>query len=237
MGDRQIVATCLSVDKHDDNVLNVCLHYFGCLKYSERIDYFESLNEIDKNLIRDRERRINNVKEFMKRDEDTIPPLNALANSLRIFRTFPKVVLPHSHNASGTKPVHRSSDGMSARMVLFRNSEPFTDEKYPQEWPDQKLPLGDLLRNTANGSNPLARHWSDNDNAIQWFHLPSNNMEWVEVCKSDSSRVTGIDGNNRKQYLDTMVKRLQILAFQGRHQRHGHYYTTNFGAANSREVI
>jgi hypothetical protein len=127
-------------------------------------------------------------------------------------------------------------------MVLYEGSEPYTDPKYPQEWPDQKLPLEDLLHKKSEDLNPLARRWVDKNNMIQWFHLPSNNMEWVEVCRSASSLDALIlTSDNRKPCLGTMARRNQtlmaLIASQGLDHRHAISYAENIGVVNSREAI
>jgi len=188
MGDHEVI-TCLSVIPHDHNILDVCLHYFGCLRYEEGSDYFNSLNTNDQGLILDRERRIRRVKDDVMQDANSVPVLNDLAESLHEFRNLATRVRPirHTYNGTDIESGHRSCDGMSARMVLFKDSRPYRDPRFPQQWPDQKLPLGDLLYDKSLESNPLVGPRSSKDNMIQWFHLPANDMGWIEVCGSSVS--------------------------------------------------
>jgi hypothetical protein len=184
MGDHEVI-TCLSVTPHDNNILDVCLHYFGCLRIDKRSDYFDRLSPEDKRLILDRERRIQKVKDDVKQDPTTIPVVSALAESLHEFRglnlsTRLRPIRPTS-NIPASELAHQSCDGMSARIVLFKDGEPYEDPRFPQQWPDQKLPLRDLLYDKSP-SNPLAEARTNKNDMIQWFHLPANDMGWIEVC-------------------------------------------------------
>lgn len=40
----QLPATCLSAAEHDDRVSDICLHYFGCLRRSQRRRFFDALS-------------------------------------------------------------------------------------------------------------------------------------------------------------------------------------------------
>lgn len=63
-------------------------------------------------------------------------------------------------------------------MIFFKKSEPFTDTHYPDQFPDQRIALQDLLYNKDIATNPLIQKCEDDE--IRYFHLPSNNMEWIE---------------------------------------------------------
>ncbi len=183
MGDHEVI-TCLSTAPHDNNILDICLHYFGCLRMDQRSDYFNALSSEGKRLILDRERRIQKVKEDVMQDPTTIPVVGDLAKSLHEFRSLNlttriRPIRQTSDVASG-ELAHQSCDGMSARVVLFKGGEPYEDPRFPQQWPDQKLPLRNLLHDKSP-SNPLAEA-KNNKNMIQWFHLPANDMGWIEVC-------------------------------------------------------
>jgi hypothetical protein len=45
------------------------------------------------------------------------------------------------------------------------------------KFPNQKISAQKLLE--KNGGNPLTKR---EDNRLRWFHFPTNNMGWVEVC-------------------------------------------------------
>jgi len=187
MGDHEVneVITCLSVTPHDNNILDVCLHYFGCLRIGERSNYFNGLSHEDRRLILDRERRIQKVKDYVKQDPTRIPVVNDLAESLHEFRSLNLPTKPRpirqTSNVPGSGLDHQSCDGMSARIVLFKDGKPYEDPRFPQQWPDQKLPLRELLYDKSP-SNPLAEARTHKNDMIQWFHLPANDMGWIEVC-------------------------------------------------------
>jgi hypothetical protein len=65
-------------------------------------------------------------------------------------------------------------------MILYQDSKPYRDPNYPEEFPNQKLPIHNLL-DSKKETNPLARECPKN--MIRYFHLPANNMSWVEVRK------------------------------------------------------
>jgi len=210
MGDHDVIheiTTCLSVEPHDDNILDVCLHYFGCLRYNEQSEYFNHLSLSDQELIRERERRVQKIKDGLKHDAATLPVLDALTESLREFRPIPQTYLAQSMESE-----HLLGAGMSARMVLFKDGKPHRDNAFPRDWPDQKLPLDQLLYG-ASPENPLATARASKD-MIQWFHLPANDMGWVEVYSSffvlDEIMLIGDD---RKPCLVTMAKRHRIPRF------------------------
>jgi hypothetical protein len=64
-------------------------------------------------------------------------------------------------------------------MILFKDSKKHTDPDYPEKFPDQKIPLDDLLYREDKATNPLMKECPPN--MIRYFHLPANNMSWVEV--------------------------------------------------------
>ncbi|KAE9376262.1 hypothetical protein N431DRAFT_479578 [Stipitochalara longipes BDJ] len=184
------VITCVWNEPHDNNIQDVCLHYFGCVQYERRDNYFQTLGPRDQQLIRSRAERTQKVKEYIKQDRTMIPVLDDLAESLREFRA-PTVIVgstPETLNSKDGESTHRSCDGMFAGIVLFRNAEPHPDPRLPnRQWPNQEIPLETLLYDRSDVSNPLAgaKALSGNDdNWLQWFHLPANNMEWVEEAIS-----------------------------------------------------
>lgn len=185
MGDHDISVTCLSDRPHDSFILDVSLHYFGCLRHHKRIAYFDSLDKNDQKIITDRERRILKVKDRLKQEVKVVALLNDLAESLHNFQSLPRTFKPlqHVRGYVDSNLDMRSCEGMSARIVLFKGSEPYTDSRCSQPWPDQKLPLQDLLYGTSSERNPLvdARTTASRMNQIQWFHVPANDTKWIEV--------------------------------------------------------
>jgi hypothetical protein len=64
-------------------------------------------------------------------------------------------------------------------MIFFHGSLPNTIDGYPDKFPHQRISIEDLLYNKDALKNPLMRKCEDNE--FRYFHLPANNMEWVEV--------------------------------------------------------
>lgn len=65
-------------------------------------------------------------------------------------------------------------------MILFKDSKKYTDKTYPDEFPNQKIPIDELLYSEDRARNPLMKECPGG--MIRYFHLPANNMSWVEVC-------------------------------------------------------
>jgi len=71
--------------------------------------------------------------------------------------------------------------GIKASMIFFKDSKPYKHPLSEDEFPDQKIPLRDLVYEKDDTKNPLMQP-CDKD-MIRYFHLPANNMEWVEVSR------------------------------------------------------
>jgi hypothetical protein len=54
-----------------------------------------------------------------------------------------------------------------------------SDERFPDKFPNQRIPLKDLLYNKDCQSNPLVERCRKG--TVRYFHLPGNDMEWIEV--------------------------------------------------------
>jgi hypothetical protein len=89
-------------------------------------------------------------------------------------------------------------------------------------------------------SNPLAEARTRENNMIQWFRLPANDMGWGEVCGPFFSVLDGIIliGDDRKPYLGIMAKTDQIRRVsQGLDHRRATYCAGNFGGVNSSPTV
>jgi len=63
-------------------------------------------------------------------------------------------------------------------MILFKNSDRFTDPAYAEEvFPNQKVSIQELLYKKDRQTNPLIKPHKDGENEIRYFHFPGNNME------------------------------------------------------------
>lgn len=186
MGDHDSPQTCLSSHEHDHAVRDVLLHYFGCLKRDDRKKYYDTLNEHHKRRIREEHRRIRAHRAlFEGRDDGLVRLLTSSLSHLRQSARYKN--LQHRGPAedkveSGPEsPEPRSPNGygLNANMILFNDSKKYTDPDYPEEFPNQKIPLDDLLYKEDKAINPLYKECPKN--MIRYFHLPANNMSWVEV--------------------------------------------------------
>lgn len=187
--------TCDSRFHHESSIEGNVLHYFGCLKFAERQPYFESLGEKDKLKLRilEEEARIRKLREAFEADGSRTPN-GKLLERFRITRNHwrrPTAVQSRSEappqapnpaaQASQQCPEnkHIDLDDLNANLIYFKDAHPYDHPSFPDEnFPNQKIPLRQLLEEDKK-SNPLM--WECEDNMIRYFHLPANNMDWVEV--------------------------------------------------------
>lgn len=190
MGDHDSPATCLSSKGHDGEVRDVLLHYFGCLRQDKRKAFYDSLDAHHQLRIRDELRRIREHRAlFEARDDGLVTLLTASLSSLRQSARYKKLKQPGPANdpfegqLEAQAPRTANRHGLNANMILFEDSKRYTDRDYPDEFPNQKIPIEELL-DENNSANPLMKPCPKN--RIRYFHLPANNMSWVEV--SNGSR-------------------------------------------------
>jgi len=192
MGDHDSPVTCLSSDDLHQlcsakDVRDVLLHYFGCLKRENRKGFYDSLDAHQQLRVREEHRRIRDHRAlFEARDDGLVRLLTTRLNLLRNSKVFKK--LQHQGPAEDTieqcpedstlSPPDRY--GLNANMILFKDSKKYTDRSYPDEFPNQKIPVDELLYTKDRQRNPLMKECPEN--MIRYFHLPANNMSWVEVC-------------------------------------------------------
>ena len=177
MGDHDYPATCLSSFEHGNDVRDVVLHYFGCLRESEREAYFNTLLPHKQHRIEQERARIRDQRALFEAEDRTKDLVRKFKNSLGHF--FPR---RRGTPESSTNSVKLSKDNaweMNAYALFFRNSERYSDPNCTDRFPNQKVPVKDLLYNEDKNTNPLMRDCEENE--IRYFHLPGNNMEWVEV--------------------------------------------------------
>lgn len=70
--------------------------------------------------------------------------------------------------------------GLRAGAVYFKNGKPHSHPKLHGSFPDQTTPLVDLIANDAEKSVLME---PCEEGMLRWFHIPANNMAWVEVCR------------------------------------------------------
>jgi hypothetical protein len=177
--------TCLSTDKHDKRVLDVTLHYFGCLKVSERQRFYNGLPEKSRRRIRREEQRIDQVRSRLefRPETKTGAILKEFKESMNEWRSVNGRV--SSDARQKLIPPHDLDDGVNteikAPIIFFKNSRPYDIPGVENTFPNQKIAIKELLADDED-TNPLMQPCDDN--MIRYFHLPANNMIWVEVSRA-----------------------------------------------------
>lgn len=108
-------------------------------------------------------------------------------NEERILNLIPKWPKdsPSSHTHD-SETIHIPSDevsyGLKACIMHFKKGSGGHTHKYSHdevkgEFPDQKILIEELLKGTSN--NPLREPCKPDQ--FRYFHLPTNNMAWIEV--------------------------------------------------------
>jgi hypothetical protein len=185
MAQRSFPHTCLSTHEHNDRILDVTLHYFACLKASERPKYFTSLSQKAKKRIRKEELRISRLVEYYDSHPNTEggATRKRFKESLRAWRGYEPRMEPDEKPVMGEE---ESVDAdVKAAMIYFKNSRPYDVPGFENDFPNQKISVKDLLADDE-GRNPLMQPCDDD--TVRYFHLPANNMIWVEVCTMSQSQ-------------------------------------------------
>lgn len=202
MGDAEVPHTCLSDDDHRHEIRHYTSHYFGCLREGERKTYLDELSSSDKTKfegIHERAQQIEQLKARVKLNRaDGAKYMDEIATLSKLFRKTKsnrqpeyQLHLPHSTAFDLLDPkllVDPGVDGgvdattgygMETSMLFFKDLKPWDHPSFPKTFPNQKIKIHDLLEKSAK--NPLMEP-CDPD-MIRYFHLPHNNMSWVEVGK------------------------------------------------------
>ncbi len=125
---------------------------------------------------------------------------------------------------------------MSAYAIFKKKAGFYDDERCTDTFPDQRIRIKDLLYNKDKNANPLMSDCEEDE--IRYFHIPSNNMEWVEV-RGKSSQAYGSFNlqMNRKLLLGTIMKSAQNTkdSFDDLRSRRNHIwpFALSFGEVNS----
>ncbi len=189
MSDDDELTACSSGYDHRHNHVS---HYLGCLKLRERSGYYDRRQEKNKKRIREEESRIARLRSSFEADQQSEAGqlLVRFKMSLQLWRNTHKkggragTILEsnpptrESESATGQRVPEPPEKEMKASMVFFMNSRPYTHPDWGDKFPNQKVSLYDLLYKTDK-SNPLMRDCEEG--MIRYFHLPANNMHWVEV--------------------------------------------------------
>lgn len=188
MRDRALPRTCLSKTPHNDRVLDVTLHYFGCLKDSEKPAYFAGLPPKSKKRIQQEKRRIARQRAHYETQStsETGEPISEAGATLKKFKeSLQEYWKQHARcdpfegqpRPVDVVPDHGVDAEVKAAMIYFKDGRPYTVPGINNEFPNQKIPVKNLL--AEEEGNPLMKSYPEN--MIRYFHLPANNMIWVEV--------------------------------------------------------
>jgi hypothetical protein len=193
MATRAFPSTCLSTERHDNRVLDVTLHYFGCLKASEHEAYFASLPQKSKRRIVEEKLRIRCLRTHFEARPKTEKgaTLKKFKSSLSEWR---KLNLRGDPEPERSQPLDGVQDvsvdyDIKASMIYFKNSRPFDVPGVDSNFPNQKIAVSELLCDEEE-NNPLMRPCDDD--TIRYFHFPANNMIWIEVSR-ENAQAAGID--------------------------------------------
>lgn len=168
--------------EHNDRISDPSLHYFGCLKVSERKAFFAQLPRKSQKKIDEECRRITRLRAFVESN-----PASKAGLILREFNQSAKEWYRHDRrlNADGRvyfaaedrqPPTAEASAG--AKMIFFKNGRPHSIPAFNDEFPNQMVSVEQLLSEDPD-LNPLMQPCESG--VIRYFHLPANNMVWVEV--------------------------------------------------------
>lgn len=182
MAVRALPQTCLSTQRHDDRVLDVTLHYFGCLKASEHETYFASLPPKSQRRIVEEKARIQRLRSHFdaRPKTETGVLLKKFKGTLSDWRklNLRREPEPETSQILDVLPDPSVDGDIKASMIYFKDSRPFDVPGVDNTFPDQNIPVKELLCDDEE-SNPLMQ--SCEEGMFRYFHLPANNMIWVEV--------------------------------------------------------
>jgi len=202
-------ATCQSSGTglvHGESPDDAVLHYFGCLKFSEREAFLRELDDADKpkQRILAELARISKLRSIFEVEG----PRTASGKVLDSFKKtmsnyWPRKKRTYKHlRVTPPPPADRNDpripeekekdwilSDLNANAIYFKKTEdhahpgPYDHPDFSDNFPNQKVPLK-LLLSGSKDKNPLM--WPCEEGMIRYFHLPANNMEWIEVrhCSS-----------------------------------------------------
>jgi hypothetical protein len=163
----------------------------------QRKAFFDSLPSHKQQRIQIESQRITDLRTTFENDKDHGYLVNEFQNELGKWRESQREGQIEISRASATAQPPRevrifskaNAFGLSGNIMLFENSSNeitetsgytgISDERFPDKFPNQRIPLKDLLYNKDRQSNPLMERCKEG--TIRYFHLPGNNMEWIEV--------------------------------------------------------
>lgn len=67
---------------------------------------------------------------------------------------------------------------IEANVIYYKNKMPYDHQRFEGTLPNQKIPLKNLLHDDER-NNPFM--WECENDMIRYFHVPVNNMAWIEL--------------------------------------------------------
>ncbi|KAK3380756.1 hypothetical protein B0T24DRAFT_591210 [Lasiosphaeria ovina] len=191
---RQAPSTCLSQRPHDHRVSDITVHFNACLRVSKQKKFFDSLPPESQQRILRHGEKIANLRTRLETAQcDSTAAARLRAFKVAVSRWRVATGRPHTSDTARPPfdPVTRRPSGVptyvgpedlvneyiKAPVVCFKHGRPYDVPDLPGSFPNQKVTMGDLLSEDEK-RNPLMQ--SSDDGAIRYFHLPANNMAWVE---------------------------------------------------------
>lgn len=187
------------------------IHYLGCLNLKDRDSFLDKIPRDDKlhaGILKEKSR----IAKFRERFENEGPrtEYGKLLASLKAAQTGwrrtqptprPRVPPPTAATAKARGVGSQSDagsalrdsqndvlnlDDFKANVIYFKGKRPYDHPSFQESgvFPDQKVPLSLLLKQDID-NNPLM--WKCEKDMIRYFHIPANNMSWMEVSELSSS--------------------------------------------------
>lgn len=194
------IATCLSAERHDRNGADEMLHYFGCLEFCEREEYFDWLDEEQQKKVDSELRRIKYLRHALQHDKEDTLLLTNLNQSIKkwrgceLFNCQEGIRAVQAWRSSKGRlsskqqrdppdishlrsPAYDPDRDLDAYLIRYWQGEELTelkDARFNSSFPNHKMAVSRLL-NEKDSSNPLSRD-SQPEHSINYFHFPANNM-------------------------------------------------------------
>ncbi|KAK4154111.1 hypothetical protein C8A00DRAFT_43091 [Chaetomidium leptoderma] len=188
--------TCLSGKPHDSRVSDPVVHFNGYLLAAKQTRFYESLvpeSQQRITCINGKTRGLRHRLETTDHDSTAGARLGdfkqAMAQWCAVTGRSPSPYTGPAKVGSGSsrsQPPGTPSFGganepvdshIKASVIYFRDGTPMDVFGLPKTFPRQKVPVETLLTEDQT-RNPIMQ--PAEDNVVRYFHLPANNMVWVE---------------------------------------------------------
>ncbi|KAL2186472.1 hypothetical protein L209DRAFT_755162 [Thermothelomyces heterothallicus CBS 203.75] len=182
--------TCLSIGENH-RISDAVVHYNGCLPEAERQQFRDSLDPENQQRIGRAEAKIADLRGRL----ETVDHASTAGSRLRYFKRATaewRAATGRSHAPAAVSPGYSQSqtprnaalgasrrvDGYAkASVMYFKDGQPYDVSGLPKSFPSQKVPVADMLSEDA-AKNPIMQPVEDG--ILRYFHLPANNMTWIE---------------------------------------------------------